>query len=61
MVLMASAALGPGLKFLIVAALGVPVCFLAGYALTRLRSIARAHPASVSEAGAGSGSPYLAR
>ena len=42
MVLFASAALAPELKFLIVAAVAVPVCYLAGYAVTRLPSLARA-------------------
>ena len=42
MVAFASLALAPELKFLIVAVLAVPACFLAGYALTRLPRISRA-------------------
>jgi glucans biosynthesis protein C len=36
MVMFASLTLAPELKFLIVAVIGVPACFLAGYAFTRL-------------------------
>lgn len=42
MVAFGSLALAPELKFLIVAVLAVPACFLAGYALTRLPRISRA-------------------
>jgi hypothetical protein len=41
MVLFAAVPLGPAVKFLLVAALAVPVCFTAGYALTRLPGAAR--------------------
>ena len=39
MVLFASLALAPELKFLVVAVVAVPVCFLAGYAATRVPAI----------------------
>ena len=42
MVLLASLALAPELKFLVVAVVAVPVCFLAGYAATRVPGISRA-------------------
>ena len=42
MVLFASLALAPELKFLIVAAVAVPVCFLAGYTATQVPGISRA-------------------
>ncbi len=42
MVAFASLALAPELKFVIVAVVAVPACFLAGYALTRLPRIAKA-------------------
>jgi hypothetical protein len=42
MVLLASLALAPELKFLVVAAVAVPVGFLAGYAATRVPGISRA-------------------
>jgi glucans biosynthesis protein C len=42
MVPFASVALAPELKFVIVAVVAVPVCFVAGYALTRLPGIFRA-------------------
>ena len=41
MVLFASLALAPELKFLVVAVVAVPVCFLAGYAATRVPGIPR--------------------
>jgi fucose 4-O-acetylase-like acetyltransferase len=42
MVLFASLALAPELKFLVVAVVAVPACFVAGYAATRVPSISRA-------------------
>ena len=39
MVLFASLALAPELKFLVVAVVAVPVCFLAGWAATRVPAI----------------------
>ena len=42
MVMFASLALAPELKFLVVAVVAVPVCFLAGYAATRVPGISRA-------------------
>jgi glucans biosynthesis protein C len=42
MVLFASLALAPELKFLIVAVVAVPACFLVGYALTRLPAASQA-------------------
>lgn len=42
MAMFASLALAPELKFLIVAVVAVPACFLVGYALTRLPGISRA-------------------
>jgi glucans biosynthesis protein C len=42
MVLFASLALASELKFLVVAVIGVPVCFLAGYAATRVPGISKA-------------------
>jgi len=42
MVLFASLALAPELKFLVVAVVAVPVCFLAGYAATRVPGISKA-------------------
>ena len=41
MVLFASLALAPELKFLTVAVVAVPVCFLAGYAATRVPAISK--------------------
>jgi hypothetical protein len=41
MVLFASLALAPELKFLVVAVVAVPVCFLAGYAATRIPAISK--------------------
>ena len=41
MVLFASLALSPELKFLVVAVVAVPVCFLAGYAATRVPAISK--------------------
>jgi len=41
MVLFASLALAPAVSFLVVAVVAVPVCFLAGYAATRVSGIAR--------------------
>jgi fucose 4-O-acetylase-like acetyltransferase len=41
MVLFASQALAPELTFLVVAAVAVPVCFLAGYAATRVPGISK--------------------
>jgi hypothetical protein len=41
MVLVAGVALAPGVKFVLVATVGVPVCFLVGYALTRMPGISR--------------------
>jgi glucans biosynthesis protein C len=41
MVLFASLALAPELKFLVVAVVAVPVCFLAGYAATRVPAISK--------------------
>jgi len=41
MVVFASLALAPELMFLVVAAVGVPVCFVAGYAATRVPGISR--------------------
>jgi hypothetical protein len=41
MVLFASLPLAPELKFLVVAVVAVPVCFLAGYAATRVPGISR--------------------
>ena len=41
MVLFASLALGPELTFLVVAVVAVPVCFLAGYAATRVPGISK--------------------
>jgi glucan biosynthesis protein C len=40
MVLLASVALAPEIKFVLVAAVGVAACYLAGYALTRVPGIA---------------------
>jgi uncharacterized membrane protein YeiB len=40
-VLFASLALVPELKFLAVAVVAVPVCFLAGYAVTRVPAISK--------------------
>jgi hypothetical protein len=42
MVLFASLTLAPELKFLIVAVVAVPACFLAGYTLARLPGISAA-------------------
>jgi glucans biosynthesis protein C len=42
MVLFASLALAPELKFLVVAVVAVPACFLAGYAATRVPGISKA-------------------
>ncbi|HYB49210.1 MAG TPA: acyltransferase family protein, partial [Streptosporangiaceae bacterium] len=42
MVLFASLALAPELKFLVVAVVAVPVCFLAGYAATQVPGISKA-------------------
>jgi hypothetical protein len=42
MVAFASLALTPELTFLIVAVVAVPVCFLAGYAATRVPGISKA-------------------
>jgi glucans biosynthesis protein C len=42
MVLFASLALAPELKFLVVAVAAVPVCFLVGYAATRVPGISTA-------------------
>jgi hypothetical protein len=42
MVAFASLALAPELTFLIVAVVAVPVCFLAGYAATRVPGISKA-------------------
>ena len=42
MVLFASVALAPELEFLVVAVVAVPVCFLAGYAATRVPGISKA-------------------
>jgi glucans biosynthesis protein C len=42
MVLFASLALAPELKFPVVAVVAVPVCFLAGYAATRVPGISKA-------------------
>jgi len=42
MVLFASLALAPELTFLVVAVVAVPVCFLAGYAATRVPGISKA-------------------
>ncbi len=42
MVLFAPLTLSPGLKFLLVAAVGLPACFLAGYGLTLLPRIPKA-------------------
>lgn len=41
MVLFASLALAPELKFLVVAVVAVPVCFLAGWAATRVPAISK--------------------
>lgn len=41
MVLLASAALAPEIKFALVAAAGVAACFTAGYALTRVPGISK--------------------
>jgi surface polysaccharide O-acyltransferase-like enzyme len=41
MVVLASVALAPGIKFVLVAAAGVAACFTAGYALTRVPGIAK--------------------
>jgi hypothetical protein len=41
MVVFASLALAPELMFLVVAAVGVPVCFVAGYAATRVPGISK--------------------
>ncbi len=41
MVLFASLALAPELTFLAVAVVAVPVCFLAGYAATRVPGVSR--------------------
>jgi fucose 4-O-acetylase-like acetyltransferase len=41
MVLFASLALAPELTFLVVAVVGVPVCFLAGYAATRVPGLSK--------------------
>jgi len=41
MVLFASLALAPELDFLVVAAAAVPLCFLAGYAMTRIPGISK--------------------
>jgi glucans biosynthesis protein C len=41
MVVFASLALAPELSFLVVAVLGVPACYLAGYAATRIPGIAK--------------------
>jgi len=41
MVLFASLALAPELKFLVVAVVAVPVCFLAGYATTRVPGLSK--------------------
>jgi glucan biosynthesis protein C len=41
MVASASVALAPEIKFVLVAAVGVPVCFVAGYALTRAPGISK--------------------
>ena len=41
MVAFASVALAPEIKFVLVATAGVAVCFMAGYALTRVRSISK--------------------
>lgn len=41
MVLFAGVALAPEIKFVLVATAGVPVCFLVGYALTRVPGISR--------------------
>jgi glucans biosynthesis protein C len=45
----AALALAPELKFLIVAVVAVPVCFLAGYALTQLPATARAFLSRVTD------------
>jgi hypothetical protein len=37
----ASVALAPEIRFVLVAIVGVPVCFAAGYALTRVRGISK--------------------
>jgi len=42
MVLFASLTLAPELKFLVVAVAAVPVCYLAGYATTRVPGISKA-------------------
>jgi peptidoglycan/LPS O-acetylase OafA/YrhL len=41
MVLFASRALAPELKFLALAVVAVPVCYLAGYAATRVAGISK--------------------
>ena len=41
MVLFATLALAPELKFLVVAVVAVPVCFVAGYAATRVPGISK--------------------
>jgi glucans biosynthesis protein C len=41
MVLFASLALAPELKFVVVAVVAVPVCYLAGYATTRVPAISK--------------------
>lgn len=42
MVAFASLALAPELMFLVVAVVAVPVCFLAGYAATRVPGLSKA-------------------
>ena len=41
MLLFSSVPLGPGIKFVLVATVGVPACFTVGYALTRLPGVSK--------------------